>query len=655
MSNKFRAALEKVKPLRCPCAIPLSFTYDGKAYHGLPKDTFHTVIERRLVDSNMTAATATGRLGDLEIRVEYTEYRDFPAVEWVAAFTNRGENNSAALTDLMIDEVYAGEHPVLMHSNGDDVSYEAYQIFRDPLTEEGIEMVTKNGTPCCGVFPFMRLLFDGHGVNLAVGWPGGWKGEFRKADDGASVRIGQEVFDAYLKPGETIRTPRVLAMSFDGDEVDGRQQWRRFYMKHIIPKDNGEPLKPMFVMTNPGGGIEFTKATEQNQIEGIDFFRSKGFRPDIWWLDAGWYPCDLNWVLTGSWYPNPEHFPNGLGPVGKKCEENDIRFLLWFELERVTEGSKFDKEHPDWMLYLREENGNISWTRMIDLSNEDCMNWMIDYVDNLIKESHVSIYRQDFNLHPVSLFWRQHDEEGRAGTTENHYIQNLLTFWDTLMIRNPGLWIDNCSSGGRRNDYELMRRSVPLHYTDVGYGVHPEKQQHYRVMFEWIPYFRSMAYSWDRPDGTYNECASPFDPIVADKFATYTAFTPAIDQKIRVDSSEEEMQTALDMQKIWRPAAELMLSGDYYPLVESHKSAKEYYACQFDDTVAGKGFIQVIRNTQVEEDSVTIYPHVEDGALYEMTCLDPEASMTVTADALKAGFTVSIPKRSSIVWFYKKI
>lgn len=653
--KQFLKAWKRVKPYQSAEQIPLSFCYGDRAYHGLDEELFHSTVTRRKIDSNIVSRVIVGRLKDgLEVRVECTEYQDFPAVEWYAEFKNCSDKNSGVLTNVkMIDEVYEGTKPVLLHSNGDTVTYEGYEMYRTPVTEEGIHLLTSRGNPCHDVFPFMRLMFEDGGINFAVGWPGGWAGAFHETEGGASVWFGQEVLETYLKPDEIIRTPRVLVMAYHGDEVCGRHQWRDFYRKHILLKENGEPLGPLNVMSYGGGGVEFTKATEQNQLEALEYFLSKGFKPDIWWIDAGWYPCNLKWEAAGTWIPNPDHFPNGFKAIGKKCEENDIRFLLWFELERVTEGSALDVEHAEWMLY-RDHEGGKDWTRMLNLAIPECMNWVIERVDAIIKEGHVKIYRQDFNIHPPMIYWRSGDEEGRAGTTENHHIQNLLTFWDTLVDRNPGLWIDNCSSGGRRNDYELMRRSVPIHYTDVGYGVHTEKQQQYRVMFEWIPYFRALGFNWDKPDGTYGEWAMPDDPVNTDKFTTYASFTPAIDQKVKPDYSDGEFETAQFMLEIWKPAAELMLKGNYYPLKESHKDSREYYACQFDEPVSGEGFIEVIRNILVEEESLTIYPYVEEGAVYDFTCMDPKSTMTLTAEELKRGFTVSIPKRSGIVWFYRK-
>ena len=87
---------------------------------------------------------------------------------------------------------------------------------------------------------------------------------------------------------------------------------------------------------------------------------------------------------------------------------------------------------------------------------------------------------------------------------ENHHVQGYYDFWDGLLKENPGLYIDSCASGGRRNEYETMKRSVPFHYTDLAYGDHPVKESFTDHMFRWIPYFRNHAMNWDYEDGKYH-------------------------------------------------------------------------------------------------------------------------------------------------------
>lgn len=99
---------------------------------------------------------------------------------------------------------------------------------------------------------------------------------------------------------------------------------------------------------NADGFPEFTGATEENQLRGIRSYIKEGVKPDIWWIDAGWYVCgNHEWPLIGTWEVNKANFPNGLAPIGEECKKNDIQLLLWFEPERVVAGTWLDQNHPN--------------------------------------------------------------------------------------------------------------------------------------------------------------------------------------------------------------------------------------------------------------------------------------------------------------------
>ncbi|MDF2685802.1 MAG: hypothetical protein K0S55_983, partial [Clostridia bacterium] len=499
-------------------------------------------------------------------------------------------------------------------------------------------------------FPYMKLIFEEYGINIAIGWSAQWEVSVAPSENGVNFTSGQQRTHTYLKPGETIRTPRVNLMGFTGGEIRGRNLWRRWYLKHILPRENGNPISPALCLHTwmIDGKPEFTGITEENQIIGIDAYLKQGLKPDIWWIDAGWYPCNYDWPHTGTWHPDFERLPNGLKPVGEKCDENDIKLLVWFEPERVRQNTELDTEHPAWLLHHHDGNGNDLIDRMLNLGNKECCDWLIDHVDKLIKESHIRIYRQDFNFAPLG-YWIENEKEDRIGALENFHVQGYLRYWDELILRNPGLWIDSCASGGRRNDLETMRRAVPLHYTDVGYGNHPVKQKQHREMFEWIPYFRAHTMNWDNAEGSYENGGKPID-----KFAYHCAMAPSVTSMIEYNDSDEMFELGRIMQPIWHEAAELMLTGDYYPLTECRKSPGDYYAMQFDDINTGCGFIQIVRNTQVKEDSITLYPFADEDAVYRFSNREDGKTMTVSGNELKNGFTVTIPKRSGVIWFYRK-
>ena len=638
-------------PYTTPHDIPVTYRIGETLYHGFP-EAFAPNATRRRIDSNIYETIITARTPEgLTLRAECVEYTDYPVVEWVMFVKNDGESDSPILTDWRIDTVFEGASPRLQHGNGDTLRDNGYHWWIDDVTPEGLTVATSgDGTSCNGAFPYLRLFFKDGGINVAVGWTGSWTSSWIAAEGGVRLTVGQPNFRSYLRPGETVRTPRMTFEAFDGGEDRARNLWRSFYIDHILPREDGHPLSPKLVLhTFKIGGLpEFCGTTEENQIRGIDAFIEKGLKPDIWWIDAGWYPCDNNWPTIGNWYPNPENWPNGMGAVGDKCAKEDIDFLVWFEPERVRPNTKLWMEHPDYLLFFKGDAEDRRHNNaLLDLGNPEALRWAIDTFEGLIKDGRVRVYRQDFNFAPAP-YWACNTEENRDGILENKHIQGYYAYWDALIERNPGLWMDSCASGGRRNDLETMRRSVPLHYTDVGYGNHPIKQLQHRQMFEWIPYFRAHNMNWDEPDGTYGGTNHPVD-----EFGYQNALTPSVTSMLEWDDPEELCAIGRRFHPVWRRAAQLMLSCDYYPLTECRMSAEDWYAMQFDGEE--EGFIQVIRNIGVKTDSVTLYPHVDQTKTYTFT--DPLGKRSLTVDGAtlaRDGWCETLPHRSGVVWFYTK-
>jgi alpha-galactosidase len=428
-------------------------------------------------------------------------------------------------------------------------------------------------------------------------------------------------------------------------------------MCFLVPAANRLHLK---LCVQPGDGVEFTAADEQNQLNAIEAFIARGFKADIWWIDAGWYPCKnsdgtVDWHVTGNWFPDPERFPNGLGPIGKLCEKNGIEFLLWFEPERVwiNNESIIPKEY---VLYVnpRPEKGKESKNGLFWLGCDAAREWLTAHVDRLIKDNHIKIYRQDFNFDPLK-YWRGNDAPEREGMNENLHVQGYLRYYDELLDKNPGLWIDSCASGGRRNDLETMRRAVPLHPTDYGYGNHPVKQAFYNALYSWIPYFRGFTYSCDDENGDYPEKNKTLHPV--DNFCLHNAFAPVAGAAVSSNSSD----AALGYLKLYEPirkrAAKYILNGDFYALTPVNKNSGDWYAVQFHDEESGSGVVEAIRNVKCEESSIILRLRALDSDI-NYIFESPEFGKTVEISGReleKNGFTVSLPKRTGETWFYRSI
>ncbi len=634
-----------------PADLPVSFMFDGRTIGGIPKD-WQPVSTRRRIDANIFETVFEGRDAGtgLNVRVECTEYQDYPVVEWVAWLTNKGNEATPVIRDILaMDGTFNGSSPILYHCNGDFYSEEGYTPQETPLRAGAtLDFAPNGGRPCDGAFPYYRIMFEDCGLSMAIGWPGQWAATFKGLADGVHVQVGQEKTNLRLMPGESIRTPRMTVLSWTGDVSRAVNLWRRWYIAHILPRPNGQPMKPLLACEGPGDGVEFTAATEENQLLHIEMAKQRGIPFDVWWIDAGWYPCydenhERTWPVTGTWEPDPERFPNGLKPVSDCAARNGADLLIWFEPERVRLGTKLDVEHPEWLLRMGESDNSL-----LNLGNPECRQRLTDHVCRLIKDNGIKIYRQDHNFEPLE-YWRRNEDPDRQGMNENLHVQGYLQYWDDLLARNPGLWLDSCASGGRRNDLETMRRSVPLHYTDYGYGDHPVKLAFHHTLYAWLPYFKESALSWDI--GGRARFAHQVD-----SFSYHCGMAPLFSTALDIRRDDYDYALAKRMIDIWRQASDLMLYGDYYPLTPFHRSAEKWVIWQFDCPEKGCGLVQGIRLPESPEETITVHPKgIRSDSTYFFENAETGETRDISgADLLHGDFTFALPKRSGAIWFYRK-
>lgn len=418
-----------------PSTLPLSFVLDETAIAGIPKD-WHPVPIRRRIDATIieTVIEGTDPTTGLEIRVEGTSYHDYPVVEWVVWLTNTSDTPTPVIRDLLaMDATLACSAPVVCHCNGDFYSEDGYTPQETSLPVGAtLRFAPNGGRSCDGAFPYYRVLSENGGYTLAVGWPGQWAIRFEGTGDGVHIRAGQEKTNLRLLPGESVRTPRMTILSWTGPAERAVNLWRRWYLAHILPRPNGLPLKPLLACCCPDEGEEFTGATEENQLRYIDLFQQRELPFDVWWIDAGWYPCYNNeherkWWITGSWEPDPERFPNGLKPISDRVAQAGADLLVWFEPERVKPGTTLERERPEWLLGAPGTDNSLLY-----LGNPEGRQWLTDHVCTLIQENGIRIYRQDHNFPPLD-HWRTNETKDRQGMNENLHVQGYLRFWDGLL------------------------------------------------------------------------------------------------------------------------------------------------------------------------------------------------------------------------------
>jgi alpha-galactosidase len=639
--------------------LPFSFIFDGEASSELLK-TWQKKAETIKLDDNRTQYTQiwTDSKTRLEVRCVAVEYSDFPAVEWTVYFKNTGSINSPNLKNIQgLDAVFkqSKEGEFVLHSNTGDLcreySYEPHQKQLTPGKEERFAPI--GGRSTNGAFPYYNVEMPGGGIIMAIGWPGQWACSFTADNNnGLHVAAGQELTDLYLNPGEEVRTPLIAILFWQGnDTINATNLWRRWYLAHNIPKIYGKLPEPIAQMQL----APTLKGNEAEQFSAVKKFADAGINIDLYWNDAGWYTTSGDWTSTGNWEADTHRLPSGFKPISERVHSLGKKLIVWFEPERVSPGTKWYKEFPEWILTINPEdtvfrrdwnplqqiwvdheanrNQIIKGDALFNLGDDKARRFLTDYISNFITDQGIDYYRHDFNICPLK-FWRKADAPDRQGITENKYIVGLLKFWDELLTRHPGMLIDECASGGRRNDLECMRRAVPLTRSDFLWSWEGQQTQTYGIS-SWIPYYGSMVF---------------FASI--DKYVVRSFYMPSFGV-----AENQDMKKVKMYYDECRKIAPMML-GDYYPLTPYSLKPDVWIAWQFNRPEQGDGVIQAFRRDSCDVVSKSfVLSGLNPSAQYEVTNFDVKGTTKFTgSELMEKGLTVEIKdKPGAAVITYKEL
>ncbi|MBN2310406.1 MAG: NPCBM/NEW2 domain-containing protein, partial [Candidatus Hydrogenedentes bacterium] len=324
-----------------PGAIPFAFTYGQRAsadlLNGWPRECATTegtdTVEHtvRWIDPETSLAVTA------EVRV----FKRYGAVEWLLYFENQGDKDSPVLDDIQALDMAlrtgnSKRAAAVRRILGDSCGERSFLDVTTPLAPgDSFRMTPSGGRSSNGEFPFFDVGYGDETLITAVGWSGQWAVSAARTAPGVSrLRAGMERTHLLLHPGESIRTPRILLMLGRGDVQTIHNRFRRLMLFHYVPQSKGRPVQvPVALQCFDRYSWTVPEwATEQGQIAAAGFAHDAGF--DTLWLDAAWFPGGFpNGV--GNWFPKPAEFPNGLKPVSDAIHANGMRFILWFEPERV--------------------------------------------------------------------------------------------------------------------------------------------------------------------------------------------------------------------------------------------------------------------------------------------------------------------------------
>ncbi len=625
-----------------------SFDYNEVPFKEHIKQWEKTVEENTDENGN-TVYTLTYEKDGVRAWAEILLRYDMPCIDWVCHFENTAQNDSLPISNIQaLNAQYKVKDATVNYAFGGNSDGHDFEPISQNMTETPeLAFESRGGRSSQGYMPFFDVEGEGKGIVVAIGWTGQWSASVTNNKNSLSLVAGMTKTDISLHPNETMRTPSVVIAFFNGDRADGNQVYRRMVQKYYQPLDeNGERITGLPLALNAWGG-----SGANAHIDTIKKATESGWPWEMFWVDAGWHgniasvdTYDTAWAFeVGNWYINESIYPEGLTPVTDYVHDLGGKYLLWFEPERIIKGTDIYENHPEYMLPA----SSAAMFRLYNLADDKATDYLIGLVSDIINENGIDWYRQDFNCDPINSWNYADGKEGehRVGITEIKYITNLYRYLDTLLEKCPGLMIDNCASGGRRLDIEMMKRSAPLWRSDY-YVLGPNAQNTAEGtrniawnLNYWIPYSCG---------GSSNEGLDDSYEFRCHMGAGLTLGLPT-QNRDWWDSKIEEYFTCREL-----------MSGNYYILgqglgeeYDSKNACYEYYVPE-----EGKGFLMAFRpEKSLDVQQTFVLRGLEEDATYLIEVTDNGEIMEVDGKTLLTNglsLTFNEPRMSLLIYITKK-
>jgi alpha-galactosidase len=257
-----------------------------------------------------------------------------------------------------------------------------------------------------------------------------------------------------LGPGESYRTPEVIAVQSDRGLTCATQQFHRHLRSRAA-----HPTSPRPVLVNTWEAVYF-----DHDLAKLTALADRAARVGIerFVLDDGWFGSrrdDRSGL--GDWVVSADAHPNGLGPLIEHVRGLGMEFGIWVEPEMVNPDSDLFRAHPEWALVTDGYEPVLGRNQLVlDLAQPGAFEHVLTQLDALLDDHDIAFVKWDMN--------RDHIAGSGAGGAAGSHAQTLALYrlLDELRERHPMVEIESCSSGGARIDHEILKRTERVWTSD---------------------------------------------------------------------------------------------------------------------------------------------------------------------------------------------
>lgn len=248
----------------------------------------------------------------------------------------------------------------------------------------------------------------------------------------------------------TVPASFTIAHDFDGVIANVTDYRREVRSPHV---DNVEPS----VVFNDYMNTIYGDPTTEKELPLIEAAGKAGI--EIFVIDCGWYDDTGNWwPSVGEWMPSQTRFPGKKGIVEVIDAIKDAGMIpgIWIEPEVIGVKSPMAQRLPESAFFQRHGKRVVEQERyLLDLRDPAARKHLDSVIDRLVGEYGIGYFKFDYNVSPGAGTDYNADAPGDGLLGHNRAYSDWI---DGLRERYPDVILENCSSGGMREDFAQTSR-----------------------------------------------------------------------------------------------------------------------------------------------------------------------------------------------------
>lgn len=264
--------------------------------------------------------------------------------------------------------------------------------------------------------------------------------------------INDDHFKWALNAGESFATPQSI-LTFSNQGLNQMSQaFHNLVRDHLIDSKWRDIKHPVLINNWEATYFDF----DESKILKLAT-KAADVGCDLFVLDDGWFgKRNSEKGSLGDWRVNFAKLPHGLEFISQKIHDLGMNFGLWFEPEAVSEDTPIFKEHPDWIIGVKNKSYSLGRNEyLLDFSNPQVIDNIFEQMDKILSSTKIEYLKWDMNRN-ITEPYSSYLKPNQQGEFFHRYILGVYDLYERLLKKYPKLLIESCASGGGRFDLGML-------------------------------------------------------------------------------------------------------------------------------------------------------------------------------------------------------